>query len=102
MKKLETYSIPIYENGIKTEWTVDGVVGDDKYEQLIQITPEGKLPDMINEMKKLETCHHCGEEKENCYHGYIAMTIPIPEAEAKKEKWGGEEWWKNLERDRSY
>ena len=48
IKKLETYSIPIYENGIKTEWTVDGVVGDDKYEQLIQITPEGKLPDMIN------------------------------------------------------
>jgi hypothetical protein len=38
-------------------------------------------------MKKLETCHHCGEQKENCYHGYIAMTIPIPEAEAKKEKW---------------
>ena len=27
------------------------------------------------------------------------MTIPIPEAEAKKEKWGGEEWWKNLERE---
>ena len=26
------------------------------------------------------------------------MTIPIPEAEAKKEKWGGKEWWKNLER----
>ena len=20
----ETYSIPIYENGVKTEWTVDG------------------------------------------------------------------------------
>jgi hypothetical protein len=38
-------------------------------------------------MSKLETCHHCGEEKENCYHGYIAMCIPIPEAEAKKEKW---------------
>lgn len=36
---------------------------------------------------KLETCHHCGEEKENCYHGYIAMCIPIPEAEEKKEKW---------------
>ena len=36
---------------------------------------------------KLETCHHCGEQKENCYHGYIAMCIPIPEAEAKKEKW---------------
>jgi hypothetical protein len=38
-------------------------------------------------MSKLETCHHCGEQKENCYHGYIAMCIPIPEAEAKKEKW---------------
>jgi hypothetical protein len=36
---------------------------------------------------KLETCHHCGEQKENCYHGYIAMCIPIPEAEANKEKW---------------
>ena len=53
---------------------------------------------IILEVKNLETCHHCGEEKENCYHGYIAMTIPIPEAEAKKDKWGGKEWWKNLER----
>ena len=48
---------------------------------------------------KLETCHHCGEQRENCYHGYIAMAIPIPEAEAKKEKWGGKDWWKNLERE---
>jgi hypothetical protein len=38
-------------------------------------------------MNKLEKCHHCGEEKENCYHGYIAMCIPIPEAEAMIEKW---------------
>jgi hypothetical protein len=38
-------------------------------------------------MNKLETCHHCGEEKENCYHGYLAMCIPIPEAEAQIEKW---------------
>ena len=38
-------------------------------------------------MNKLETCHHCGEEKENCYHGFIAMCIPIPKAEEKKEKW---------------
>lgn len=36
---------------------------------------------------KLETCHHCGEQKENCYHGYLAMCIPIPEAEAQIEKW---------------
>lgn len=38
-------------------------------------------------MKNLETCDHCGEEKENCYHGFIAMCIPIPEAEEKIEKW---------------
>ena len=38
-------------------------------------------------MKKLETCHHCGELKENCYHGYLAMCLPIPEAEAQIEKW---------------
>ena len=54
-------------------------------------------------MKKLETCHHCGEEKQDCYHGYIAMTIPIPEAEAKKEKWNlidaYENWCKQFEVD---
>jgi hypothetical protein len=38
-------------------------------------------------MKKLETCHHCGEQKEDCYHGHIAMTLPIPEAETLIEKW---------------
>jgi hypothetical protein len=43
-----TYSIPIYENGVKTEWTIDGIVGDEKYQQLISITPEGKLPNMVN------------------------------------------------------
>jgi hypothetical protein len=49
-------------------------------------------------MSKLETCHHCGEEKENCYHGYIAMCIPIPEAEAQIDKWGRGIWFENLER----
>ncbi len=49
-------------------------------------------------MKKLETCHHCGELKENCYHGYISMALPIPEIENQKERWGGKDWWKNLER----
>jgi hypothetical protein len=48
-------------------------------------------------MSKLETCHHCGEQKENCYHGYIAMCIPIPEAEAKKEKWNLIDAYKNYE-----
>ena len=44
----ETYSIPIYENGIKTKWTIDGIIGDEKYQHLISITPEGKLPNMVN------------------------------------------------------
>jgi hypothetical protein len=47
MKK-QTYSIPVYENGIKTKWTIDGVVGDEKYLQLIELTPEKKLPEMVN------------------------------------------------------
>ena len=47
-----TYSIPIYENGIKTEWTIDGVVGDEKYQQLIEMSPEGKLPIIINTTTK--------------------------------------------------
>ena len=47
-----TYSIPIYENGIKTEWSVDGVVGDEKYQQLIEMSPEGKLPIIINTKTK--------------------------------------------------
>ena len=53
---------------------------------------------IILEMKNLETCHHCGEQKEDCYHGFISMCLPIPEAEEKIEKWGRKEWWKNLER----
>jgi hypothetical protein len=42
------YSIPIYENGVKTEWSVDGIVGDEKYQKLIKMSPEGKLPIMLN------------------------------------------------------
>ena len=29
VKNNEKYSIPIYENGVKTEWTIDGVMGDE-------------------------------------------------------------------------
>ena len=32
MSKEEIYSIPIYENGVKTEYTIDGVIGDEKYQ----------------------------------------------------------------------
>jgi hypothetical protein len=42
------YSIPIYENGIKTEYTVDGIVGDEKYYQLLEFGNGKDLPDMIN------------------------------------------------------
>jgi hypothetical protein len=49
-------------------------------------------------MKKLETCHHCGEQKEDCYHGYIAMCLPIPEAEAQIEKWNLIDAYKNFEK----
>jgi chromosome segregation ATPase len=48
MSEEEAYSIPIYENGKKTEWTIDGIVGDEKYQQLIKITPENKLPELVN------------------------------------------------------
>ena len=48
MNKEETYSIPIYENGVKTEYTIDGVIGDEKYQQLIEMTPEKKLPVIFN------------------------------------------------------
>lgn len=47
---------------------------------------------------KLETCHHCGEEREDYFRGFIAMTIPHPDLEEKINKWGREDWWKNLER----
>lgn len=47
---------------------------------------------------KLEVCYHCGKEKENCYHGFIAMCLPNPKAEADIKKWGGKNWWENLER----
>jgi len=48
MEELEKYSIPIYENSIKTEYTVDGVVGDEKYHEIIKFGEKGKLPTFIN------------------------------------------------------
>ena len=42
------YSIPIYEDGIKTKWTVDGIVGDEKYYELLKFGNGKDLPDMIN------------------------------------------------------
>jgi hypothetical protein len=47
MEKLE-YSIPIYENDVKTEWTVNGIIGDEKYLDLIKSGDGKTLPMIIN------------------------------------------------------
>ena len=47
----QTYSIPIYENGTKTQWTVDGIIGDDKWNSLTDLGID-KLPDIINTIVK--------------------------------------------------
>ena len=46
--KKNRYSIPIYENDVKTEWTIDGEIGDNIYNRLIDMTLDGKLPDKIS------------------------------------------------------
>lgn len=43
-----TYSIPIHKNGIKTEWTIDGVIGDEKYVELLKLGDGKNLPIIIN------------------------------------------------------
>jgi len=48
MNQEKTYSIPIYEDGVKTKWAIEGIVGDEKYQQLIEMTPENKLPTIFN------------------------------------------------------
>lgn len=40
------YSIPIYENGIKTEHTVDFEEGDSKWEVLMDL--HTRIPDKLN------------------------------------------------------
>jgi len=52
MNKEDTYSIPIYENGVKTEWSVDGIIGDEKYFKLLEFSNGKDLPDMINTTTK--------------------------------------------------
>ena len=46
--KQSLYSIPIYENNIKTEHTVDGITGDEKYFKLLEYGDGKNLPNMIN------------------------------------------------------
>ena len=52
VKNNEKYSIPIYENGVKTKWTIDGVVGDEKYFELLKYGNGKDLPDAVNVNKK--------------------------------------------------
>jgi hypothetical protein len=47
--------------------------------------------------KLIQKCQYCGEEKEDCYNGYTAMTLPIEEMENIIDKWGRTNWWENLE-----
>ena len=44
----EKYSIPIYENGVKTEWTADGIIGDEKYVKIMESGNGQDLPDWVD------------------------------------------------------
>jgi hypothetical protein len=44
----EKYSIPIYENGVKTEHTIEGIVGDEKYLAIIKYGNGKDLPVLVN------------------------------------------------------
>ena len=47
----------------------------------------------------MHKCQYCQKESdEEMFHGYLAMTLPIESYEEKLNKWGRNNWWKNLER----
>jgi hypothetical protein len=48
MNEKEKYCIPIYQNGIQTEYNVEGIVGDEKYLELIKFNNGKDLPVMLN------------------------------------------------------
>lgn len=54
MSKTVKYSIPIYENGIKTKWTIDGIIGDEKYIELIKYHNGKDLPLLVNVKIKIK------------------------------------------------
>lgn len=45
---MKKYSIPLYENGIKTKFNIDGIIGDEKYFTLLSYGDGICLPDKIN------------------------------------------------------
>jgi len=44
-------------------------------------------------------CNFCQQPVENGIPGYYPMSMPVPELEELKEKYGGEDWWNNLNRE---
>ena len=46
----------------------------------------------------MHKCQYCQKESdEEMFHGYLTMTLPIESYEEKLNKWGRNNWWKNLE-----
>jgi len=48
MNEKEKYSIPLYENGIKTKYTIGGIIGDDNYFLLLKYGDGIDLPIIVN------------------------------------------------------
>ena len=46
MEEKKKFSLPLYENGVKTEFTIDFEEGDDKWETIMNIHNE--IPILIN------------------------------------------------------
>lgn len=44
----QRYSIPIYKNGEKTPYTIDGIVNDSKYLILLRLGNGKTLPDKVD------------------------------------------------------
>ena len=77
------YSIPIYENGIKTEWTVDGIIGDKKYYQLLELGNGKDLPDMINTTIKQSTDKE--QIIDEAYENYIWENLQYDYGQSRKK-----------------
>lgn len=52
-------------------------------------------------MSETTKCQYCKKQAptNEMFHGHMAMIIPNPSYEAKIDKWGRKDWFKNLERN---
>ena len=48
----------------------------------------------------MQKCHYCPNETDLPTH-FVAMCLPVPRIEDLIDKWGREDWFKNLEKDPS-